>query len=129
MKVSVVSDNLADNEYYHGTIDYNAIQILYEGFRLKKKVSPYGRHGTFKQALYLTKSIDTAALFAYGDIVFKCRLAGGLSVLKITERYDPKVIDTLKREFGKSILTGDISKAIPRNKHLTRKELINSSPS
>lgn len=38
--------------------------------------------------------------------------------------YDQKVINYLKREFSKDILTGPITNAIPRNKHLTRNELI-----
>ena len=37
-----IIDKLADNEYYHGTASYKAIQILYEGFRLKKYHSEYG---------------------------------------------------------------------------------------
>jgi hypothetical protein len=52
-------------------------------------------------------------------------LSEGISLLRIDGKYDPKVIDYLKREFGKDLLTKDISKSIPRNKHLTRKELIN----
>jgi len=125
MSNSIISDTLSDNEYYHGTMDYKAIQILYEGFRLKKQYSDYGRYGTFKEGLYLSKSLEPAALFGYTDIIFTCVLKMGISILKIDESYDKKVIDSLKREFGKDILTGDLSKVIPRNKHLTRKELIN----
>lgn len=64
-------------------------------------------------------------MFAYGDVIFKCKLSDKASILRIDEKYDKKVIDTLKREFGKNILTSDINKAIPSNKHLTKKELIN----
>ena len=120
-----LKDKLADNEYYHGTSDYKAIQILYEGFRLKKRYCNWGKDGTFKQGIYLTKLIDVAEMFAYGDVVFKCKLLDKASVLRIDEKYDKKIIDSLKREFGKEILTSDISKAIPANKHLTKKELIN----
>ena len=58
------------------------------------------------------------------DYIFKCRLKRDVSILWITNEYDQKVINYLKREFSKNILTGDISKAIPRNKHLTKNELI-----
>lgn len=119
-----VEDKLAKNEYYHGTVNCNAIQILYEGFRLKKQYSSWGNLGTFKQGIYLTKSLGIASRFSCG-IIFKCCLSEGISLLRIDEKYDSKIIAYLKREFGKDILTKDISKSIPHNKHLTRKELIN----
>lgn len=116
-------DKLADDEYYHGTMPYKALQILYEGFRLKKIHSWYGSGGTFKQGLYLTKSLSSAKYFG-PDYIFKCRLKKGVSIVWIDKGYDKKVINYLKREFSKAILMGPVSKAIPRNKHLTRNELI-----
>ena len=124
-RMNPLKDILADNEFYHGTTDYKAIQILYEGFRLKRKYCYWGRSGMFKEGIYLTKSIGVAEMFAYGDIVFKCRLSDKTSILRIDEKYDYKIITSLKHEFGRNILTGDISKAMPANKHLTKKELIN----
>ncbi len=118
-----IKDNLATDEYYHGTLDYKAIQILYEGFRLKKSSSDYGRYGTFKQGLYLTKTLPVASLFG-SKYVFRCRIEQGISILWLNDNYDKKVIAYLKREFSKSILDGDISKVIPRNKNLTKNELI-----
>ena len=123
--MSPLKVKLADNEFYHGTIDCRAIQILYEGFRLKKKYCGYGRYGTFKQGIYLTKSIEIAEMFAHGNVVFICELADKTSILRIDEKYDKKVIGYLRREFGREILTSDISKAMPANKHLTKRELIN----
>ena len=123
--MKAIQGTLADNEYYHGTSDYKAIQILYEGFQLKKKYCNWGKDGVFKEGIYLTKSINIAVMFANGDIVFKCRLSDKISILRIDEKYDNKIIGSLKREFGRNILTGDISKTIPANKHLTKKELIN----
>lgn len=123
--MNLLQDKLAENEFYHGTTDYKAIQILYEGFRLKKKYCGYGISGTFKQGIYLTKSIDIAEMFAHRNVVFKCELADKTSILRIDEKYDKKIISYLRREFGREILTSDISKAMPANKHLTKKELIN----
>ena len=51
------TDKLADDEYYHGTMHYKAIQILYEGFRLKKDFSDFGQNGTFKQGLYYIEKL------------------------------------------------------------------------
>jgi hypothetical protein len=120
---NLVHDKLDEREYYHGTSCCKALQIFFEGFRLKKDCSNWGSRGTYKQAIYLTKSLYTATLF--GGVIFKCRMVDGASVLRIDKHYDPKVIDSLRREFGKDILTKDLSKVIPSNKHLTRKELIN----
>ena len=118
-----MATELAANEYYQRTWAVNAMQISCEGFRLKKGVGGWGRFGTFKQAIYLTKSPQVAG--GFGNIMFKCKLRDGISILRIDEQFDAKVIDYLKREFGKQIVRGDLSQAIPRNKKLTRKELIN----
>jgi hypothetical protein len=118
-----ISDKLAENEYYHGTLCYKAFQILYEGFRLKKYYTYYGNSGTFKQGIYLTKSLSSAAYFGW-QYVFKCQLQKGVSIIRINLKYDQKVINYLKREFSKDILTGPLNIVIPRNKHLTRNELI-----
>jgi len=118
-----ISDKLAGNEYYHGTMGYKALQILYEGFRFKKDFSDYGSYGTLRHGLYLTKSLSVAGRFGSG-YVFKCCLKKGISILWLNEKYDQKVIQYLKREFSKNILTGPISKAIPMNKNLTKNELI-----
>lgn len=77
-----MSDNytLAENEYYHGTHAYKALQILYEGFRHKKEYSSFGIHGTFKYGMYLTKSLSIADWFGSG-YVFKCCLKKRVSVL------------------------------------------------
>lgn len=118
-----IPDKLAKNEYYHGTSSSNALQILYEGFRLKNHCSSYNKTGTFKQGLYLTKTLSVATLFGH-DYVFKCNLEKGVSVLWLDGNYDPTIINYLKREFSKSILTEPISKTIPHNKNMTKKELI-----
>jgi hypothetical protein len=117
------SGDLSDREYYHATEGYKAIQILYEGFRLKGQHSSWGKSSVFGQAAYLTKSLETALTFAQ-DVVFKCRVMDGVSILRIDGCYDDKIIDSLRANFGKHILSGNVSKAIPHNKHLTRRELI-----
>jgi hypothetical protein len=121
--MNYLPDKLAENEYYHGTAAYSAIQILYEGFRLKKNYCDSGKYGTFKQGIYLTKSLNVADLYSHGYI-FKCQIKQGTSILWLNDDYDKNIIKYLGKEFSKSILTGPISKAIPHNKNLTKKELI-----
>ena len=79
-----IIDKLADNEYYHGTASYKAIQILYEGFRLKKCHSKYGSGGTFKQGIYLTKSLSSAKYFG-SEYIFKCHFKKGISIVFLTQ--------------------------------------------
>ena len=117
-----VSNKLGENEYYHGTWGICSLQIMYEGYRFKQEWSGWGKSGAFKAALYLTKSLGTAASF--GTYIWKCEIKDGVRLLRLNDQYDPKVIRYLKREFGKELLDGDISKSIPKNKHLTNKELI-----
>jgi hypothetical protein len=74
-----ISDKLAGNEYYHGTMGHKALQILYEGFRFKKDFSDYGSYGTLRHGLYLTKSLHSAKAPKYA---FYCEIEKYLSNTK-----------------------------------------------
>lgn len=113
---------LGSDEYYHGTHAGSALLILHEGFRYKKHRSFWGKKGTFGQAVYLTKCSETA--LAFGPWVLKCRIRSGIRILRLDPQYDPKIIQYLRREFGQELLKGNIRGTIPRNKHLTARELI-----
>ncbi len=113
---------LGERDYWHGTTSEAAVCIACEGFRIAPDFAKWGRWGTFRDAIYLTKSIATAACF--GDYVARCRLRDGTQVLRLDGAYDSNTIRYLRREFGKDVLSPGFGKAIPFNKHLTRKELI-----
>lgn len=122
MRNIIASQSLECNEYYHGTFNLCALSILFDGFRLNSKFSRWGRNGTFGSGVYLTKSLKMACSF--GSHIFKCTLANNTRLLKLDGVYDPKIVNYLKKEFGNALLEGDFAKVIPRNKHLTKKELI-----
>ena len=106
-------------ELLHTTPAWCAPFILSQGFKVTKQQNLGRRLGN---GIYVTSRMETVALFNMGFLV-KCQLTRPLKVLWLKE-YDPKVINSLKREFGKQILTNSFHKAIPRNKQLKQKELI-----
>ena len=113
---------LKKDEYFHGTDPLAALQIVYEGFVIKKRFSRWGRFGTFGQALYLTQSLETAGTF--GQYIFRCKLIDATRILRLDGVLARKTIESMRREFGQELLSGDISKVVPRNKHLKKTELI-----
>lgn len=114
-----------DNIWYHGTSRTNAYFIMKEGFKICDV-----RHGRNQgNGIYISQKLKSACYWTMGDegIIIKCNLKPSLNILWVYEGYDTKVIDYLKREFGKDILKlgTHFYKAIPQNKQLTKKELIN----
>jgi hypothetical protein len=115
----------AGKPYYHGTPTRNAYSIMTQGFRIGEET-----HGRWLgRGLYVAQELRSAWNWAceYGDgIIIACRLQPGTRVLWVHEGYDTRVIAYLKREFGKQLLDlgPSFEKAIPRNKQLTKNELI-----
>jgi len=110
--------------YYHGTSRTNAYLIMKNGFKIGEVM--HGRaHG---HGVYVCHKKESAVIWANEDgVIIQCELQPGLRVLWIHEEYDDKVIKSLKREFGKDLLKAgpDFFKFIPKNKKLTKTELIN----
>jgi len=109
--------------YYHGTRALAAVCISVDGFRLLPTNLRHWGYGAIGNGIYVTTLLDTAAYFAY-DYVLKVRMAPGTRILRLDGQYDRSVIQYLGREFGKELFTPNFDRAIPKNKHLTRTELI-----
>ncbi len=111
--------------YYHGTTALSAVCIEVEGFRLlDERVRHWGR-GYLGHGIYLSRSLPTARWFRLeGPYVLEVALGPGTKVLRVEGSYDPRRIRSLRREFGRGILSPDFEKAIPRNKELRPRELI-----
>lgn len=71
--------------------------------------------------VYLSGTDDFAS--TWGKMIICCQLQAGTRLLW-HENYDRKVIDSLRREFGKSIVSPEFWKLLPRNKQFTRNEII-----
>ena len=110
-----------DKIYYHGTETRRAYTIMTQGF--KRGTAVHGQR--LGRGLYISQQLASARFWSH-DIVIRCRLQRGTRILWIQEGYDHKIIDHLGKEFGKELLAAgpQFHKAIPRNKQLTKRELI-----
>lgn len=106
-----------DNKiFYHGTSFVNVPKIEKEGLR-------YG-YGLLNQGVYITENWKIALM--YGNSLYEVKLKPGTRLLDLGVPPDIKILDSLKREFGRALLKADNpNKVIPNNKHLTNIELVN----
>jgi hypothetical protein len=102
--------------YYHGTDGKSAWLIMSQGFSLANE--RWGRG--WGNGVYLSGTDDFAA--TWGRIIIRCRLQAGTRLLW-HEDYDRKVIDSLRREFGKAVLSPEFWKVLPHNKQFRRNEI------
>jgi len=102
--------------FYHGTDEEYAWSIMSHGFRLENE--RWGRG--WGNGVYLSGTDDFAS--TWGRIIICCRLQTGTRLLW-HESYDRKVIDSLRREFGKTIVSPEFWKILPHNKQFTRSEV------
>jgi len=121
--------------YYHGTSYYCAYRIFNEGFRI---VRYFGGGGVKGSGIYVTDNVDYAFDMASNKAgweekspnkacFIECDLKLTNPIFWTKKEYDPSVIKYLKKEFNKKIddWNYDVAKFIPRNKKLTRTEVIN----
>lgn len=109
--------------YYHGTKALAAVCISIDGFRLLPTNLRRWGYGAIGNGIYVTQVLNTASYFA-DSYVFRVRMRPGARILRLDGQYDRSVIQYLSREFGKEVLSPHFDRAIPKNKHLTRTELI-----
>lgn len=103
--------------YYHGTSASHAYSIMTRGFSLERVA--WGRG--WGNGVYLSSVDEFAA--SWGEMIIACRLQAATRVLWHAD-FDPSVIDSLRREFGKTISTPEFWKVLPHNKRLTRNEIV-----
>ena len=129
-------ENIAGKAFFHGTSKRNARRILKGGFcdwswtaetPLKKHKAARGiarwmHGGSYGRGTYITCNWRSALYF--GPVLFRVELQPATRILRLDVPTDGKVLDTLKREFGREILTKSPRKVIPVNKRLTLNEAI-----
>lgn len=112
------------SEYFHGTWTGHAYSIMSRGFELGHD---WGHGSNRGRGVYIAQKLESAANWTWGDgIIIRCRLQPGTRILWMDGSYDQRVINYLRREFGSELLElgPQFHKAMPRNKQLTRQELI-----
>ena len=122
--------------FFHGTSKRNARKILREGLRdwswtaetpllkykAKEGIDRWIHGGSFGRGTYVTRNWRSALHF--GPVLFRVELQPGTRILRLDLPPDSKVLDSLKREFGREILTKSPWKVMPRSKRLTLEEAI-----
>lgn len=131
-----IDSNLGKRIFYHGTSKRVARKILAHGLRdysitaetplLKYKaargIDRWFHGGAYGRGTYITCNWRSALYF--GPVLFRMELQPGTRIVRLDTAPDPKVIDTLTREFGREILRTSPWKIIPKNKRLTLNEAI-----
>lgn len=108
---------IEDRTFYHGT-DKEAIPYIQKAGGLHP-----GGGGYLNSAVYISERWRTALFF--GNELFKVKLKKATRVLDLDKPYDPKVLEYLSREFKGITKAKNPNKIIPKNKHLTNKEVKN----
>jgi hypothetical protein len=122
--------------FFHGTSKRNARRILREGFRdwswtaetpllkykTKRGIDRWMHGGSYGRGTYVTTNWRSALHF--GPVLFRVELQSATRILRFDIPPDGKVLDSLKREFGREILTKSPWKVMPRNKRLSLEEAI-----
>lgn len=122
--------------FYHGTSKCNARKILREGlkdwsctestpllkYKAEQGITRWLHDGWYGRGTYV--SCNWRAALYFGPVLFRVTIRPGTRLLRLDLLPDRKVLDTLKREFGKEILVKNPLKVMPRNKHLTLNEAV-----
>ena len=130
------SEVVAGTAFFHGTSKRNARKILKEGLRdwswtaetpalkykAKRGIDRWMHGGYYGRGTYVSCNWRSALYF--GPVLFRVDLQAGTRILRLDLPPDGKVLDSLKRNFGREILTSSPWKVMPRNKRLTLDEAI-----
>ena len=115
--------------FYHATDPDKIEPIISNGFQLPVWHDEEGgkllaKEGCLGVGVYISKSWQTALWF--GRALLRVQLVPGTRILDVADEPDMKVINSLKREFGKEIILPHMvfHKVIPNNKQLKLNELI-----
>ncbi len=127
---------IAGGPFFHGTSRRSARKILQEGFRdwswtaknpklrhlLERGITRWIHTGQYGRGSYITRNWRSGLFF--GPVLLRVEVQPGTRILRMDVPPKKKVIDSLRREFGREILTNAPWKVLPHNKHLTLTEAI-----
>ncbi len=118
-------DDFQKNVFYHGTTLEAAESIAQYGFQVWREDDDGERYpsgGNLGNGIYVSTDWRTALWF--GPTLLQVGLRPGTKLLNAALPPDGKLLDSLKREFGREILTKPAWKVLPQNKKLKLRELI-----
>ncbi len=121
-----IINNFHNHVFYHGTSLYKAESIYRHGFRVWFRDDEtgclYTCDGLLGNGVYITCNWKIASFF--GFVILRVEILPGTRILNSSLPPDPKVIESLQKEFGRGILNKAPWDAIPKNKQLKLSELI-----
>ncbi len=123
--VDEVADSYTNRIFYHATSFRAAERIAQQGFRVWLSTGDgerYASGGNLGTGIYVTSNWRIALWF--GSTLLRVGLLPGTRVLDASEYPNFRVIEYLKREFGRDLLRKPPWKALPGNKQLALPELI-----
>jgi len=133
---NATNGNLVSRMYFHGTNKRNARKIVREGlkdwsctestpllkYKAEQGITRWLHDGSYGRGTYV--SCNWRAAMYFGPVLFRVTIRPGTRLLRLDLPPDRKVLNTLKREFGKEILVNNPLKVMPRNKRLTLNEAV-----
>jgi hypothetical protein len=120
-----IADLFSRHVFYHATSLEAVERIVQEGFRERffgDDGEPDGSGGNLGDGIYIT--VNWRVAFWFGQVLLRVQLRPGTRVLDACQPPDAKIINNLRREFGRQILTESPWRAMPRIKQLKLPELI-----
>jgi len=121
-----IQTNLRESRFYHGCKNAEDLgSITTQGFRSEffDEDGRWQRGGNLGKGVYLSCDWRTAVWF--GGILLEATLTKGTRILDASPQADPRVLASLKREFGNELLTtGNLHKVLAKNKRFTLPELV-----
>lgn len=128
--------DVAGRVFFHGTSKRNARKILKGGFRdgswtaetplpnykAKRGIARWTHGGFYGRGTYVTCNWRSALYF--GPVLFQVERQPGTRILRLHIPPDGKAPESLKRKFGRKILTTSPWKVMSANKRLTLDEAI-----
>jgi len=121
-----IAGNPRKQEFFHGTSLEAAEKIAKQGFRVwfhDDEIGHCPSGGNLGNGVYFT--CDWRMALWFGPTLLRIAIRPGTKILNASIRPEDKVIDYLKREFGREILTKPPWKVLPKNKKLRSRELVN----
>ena len=110
-----MAKSIEERIFYHGTDRESVPGIEKEGLNQGD--------GHLSSGVYVSESWRTA--MAFGPYLYEVTLKPGTRILDLSTPLDRKVITYLQKEFKGIVKAENPWNVLPRNKHLTKSELIN----
>jgi hypothetical protein len=118
---------LDGREYYHGTSPSSAVCISEEGFRILDRKVRFWR-GALGTGIYITRNPKESLVFggvqsSNHTYVLQLEFTRGTKIARLDDQANQRLLDSLRREFGREVMGSRFAQAIPKNKRIKPRQL------